>query len=91
MKCTDCQASIETNGLWRQFNAPQCPYCTARLIKAIASLATPSKAEIVVRQRAQLADAVVYGHSETDVRNLVKIGPYVQPPIEILTTTRKRK
>ena len=91
MKCTDCQASTETNGLWTQYNAPKCLYCTARLIKAIARLATPSKAEIVVRQRAQLADAIDYGHSETNIRARVKAGPYTQPLDLVEATNGRRK
>ena len=88
-KCNDCQASLETSGLWRQFNTPQCLHCTARLIKQIKTLRTPTSDEIRVRQRAVLAAAIDYGYSEQQVRDLVKTGPWVQPPTEPSKGKRK--
>ena len=78
MTCTDCESSTETDGLWAQYNCPQCPYCTARLIKAIGQLKTQTSAEITARRRVVLATALDYGHSETEMRALVKNGPWVQ-------------
>lgn len=72
MICTDCQAARETSGLWNQFNSPQCLYCTARLIQKIGRLRTPTSAQITARRQAVLAEAVAWGHAESDVRALAK-------------------
>ena len=78
MTCTDCLAATETKGLWTRFNSPQCIYCAARLIKQIGTLRTPTSAEINARRRVVLLDAVAFGNSETEIRELVKTGPWVQ-------------
>ena len=85
MTCTDCLAATETKGLWKGYNSPQCIFCTARLIKAIGQLRPPTSAEISARRRVVLSDAVAFGHSETEIRELVKIGPWV-----VLVETKKR-
>jgi len=72
--CKDCQAAKETNGLWTQFNSPQCLYCTARLIQRIGKLRTPTSDGITARRRVVLVDAVAWGHDETLIRKLAK-GP----------------
>ena len=77
--CPSCQDAIETNYLCLIFNTPQCSYCTARLIRAIGQLKTQTSAEITARRRVVLATALDYGHSETEMRALVKSGPWVQP------------
>lgn len=74
MICKDCQASQETNGLWRQYNCPQCPFCCARLIQQIGRCRSPSSDAISARRRAVLADACAYGHSGELIRKLAK-GP----------------
>ena len=79
MTCTDCLAATETKGLWTRFNSPQCIFCAARLIKQIGTLRTPASAEITARRRVVLQIAIDYGHSETEIRELVKSGPWVVP------------
>ncbi len=73
MKCSDCTASEQTKGHWRQFNSPGCLYCTARLIQQLEELRSPTSAGITARQRAVLADAVAWGHSEQAIRDLVAL------------------
>lgn len=80
MTCTDCSAAEETKGHWRQYNAPQCVYCAGRLIRQMDTLRTPTAAQIVERKRVALAEAVAWGHTEAEIRALVKNGPFVQPP-----------
>jgi hypothetical protein len=77
--CPDCQSAKETNGLWTQFNTPQCPYCTARLIQRIGRLRTPTTDAITARRRVVLSDALVWGHSEEKIRALAK-GPLAVAP-----------
>ncbi len=74
MTCKDCQASQETNGLWRQYNSPQCIFCVARLIQQIGKCRSPTSDEITARRLAVLQDAVAYGHPEEAIRKLAK-GP----------------
>lgn len=79
MACPDCKAAKETNGLWNQFNSPQCLYCTARLIQRIVKLRTPTSDGIAARRRAVLADAIAWGHDEGEIRKLAK-GPLCLTP-----------
>lgn len=74
MWCPSCQAAEETKGLWRQYNSPQCPFCTARLIQQIGKCRSPTSDEITARRRVVLQDAVAYGHQEAEIRALTK-GP----------------
>jgi len=79
MQCSDCKAAIETNGLWTRYNTPQCIHCTARLIKLIGHYPV-TKDEITARRRVVLADATAYGHSEVEIRKMVKAaGMPVEP------------
>ena len=79
MTCTDCLAATETKGLWTRFNSPQCIFCAARLIKSIDTLRTPTSAEISALRRVELEIALDYGHSEMEIRAMVKTGQLVQP------------
>jgi hypothetical protein len=79
MACKDCQSARETNGLWCQFNSPQCMWCTARLIQRIGKLRTPTSDAITARRRVVLADAIAWGHSEAEIRKLSK-GPLCLAP-----------
>ena len=75
MACPDCRAARETNGLWRQYNTPQCMYCTARWIQMLPKIIrTWTTERITAERRAALAAAVAYGHSEEAIRALAK-GP----------------
>ena len=78
--CTTCKAARETNGLWAQYDSPKCLYCSARLIKNIGTLRTPTSAEIAARRRAVLEAAVAWGHSEAEIRKLAK-GPMPYAPL----------
>lgn len=75
--CEDCVAESEFPG-WKRFNALACIYCAARLIKRIAQYAKGEE-EVTARRRAALAASVERGMSETEIRELVKHGPLVQP------------
>lgn len=76
--CPNCQAARETDNQSRQYNSPQCEYCTARLIKTIRGLAV-ARSMAAARMSAVLADAIGYGHNELQVRSMVKAGPYLAP------------
>jgi hypothetical protein len=76
--CTDCQASRETSGLWRQFN-PACVYCGARLIRQLASLPIAPE-EVTKRRKAALELWLAHGHSEEQIREL-KAGPLALEPV----------
>jgi hypothetical protein len=69
--CKDCKASKETEGLWNQFNSPQCLWCTARLIQRLGKLRSPSSDAITARRLVVLQDAVAWGHSETEIRAIL--------------------
>jgi len=73
MTCSDCKAASETSGLWPQHN-PACIFCGARLIQRLGKLRTPSSEQITARRKAVLAEWMAHGHSETQLRALVK-GP----------------
>ena len=73
MICSDCQAAKETNGLWPQHN-PTCLHCGARLMQQIEKLYTPTSEQITARRKVVLADWMAHGHSEQELRALVK-GP----------------
>jgi hypothetical protein len=49
------------------------------LIKQLGSLRTPASEQIAQRRRAVLADAVAWGWDESQIRELVKSGPYLAP------------
>lgn len=68
IKCKDCQAARETQGLWRFYN-PLCLHCGARIIQAIQRLQITNE-DKKARCRAQLADWMRYGHSEDTLREL---------------------
>lgn len=72
MICKDCQAATTTQGLWRQFNAPLCKYCLARLIQQLGKLKTPTSEQIIARRRAVIGIAIAHGHSELEIRALAK-------------------
>lgn len=71
--CPSCKAAEETKGLWRQFNSPQCLWCSARLIQQLGKLPITAS-EVTARRRAVLQDAIAWGHSEARLRVLAK-GP----------------
>lgn len=70
MTCRDCLAARDTDGLWWLYDSPKCLYCTARLIQRIGKTRSPTSAEIAARRRVVLADAVAWGHSEAEIREL---------------------
>ena len=73
MICTDCKAASETSGLWPQHN-PACLHCGARLIQRLGKVRTPTSEQITARRKVVLADWIAHGHSEQELRALVK-GP----------------
>lgn len=54
----------------RQYS-PACLWCGARLIKALGRLPRPRE-EITSRRRSVLADWIAHGHSEAEIRALVR-------------------
>jgi hypothetical protein len=50
---------------------PKCIYCGARLIQMLGRLQIPAS-DCSARRKAVLSDWVKYGHSETEIRQLVK-------------------
>ena len=84
MTCTDCLASTITQGLWRQYNAPLCKYCSARWIQDLPRVAVKLDREEVKTARLNvLADAVVHGHSEQEIRELAKSKTMAVQPVEV--------
>lgn len=84
--CWDCYSATETNGQWVRFDSLKCPYCSARLIQALARLnmrqgETPQKweARINARKDQVLDDSVAAGLSEALIRDLVKGKMAVEP------------
>ena len=76
--CECCAAARETAGMWRYFEL-SCAYCGSRLIQKLGRLSV-TQAEITQRRRAVLADWTAYGHSEQEIRELVR-GPMAVQPI----------
>ena len=81
--CPSCKAARQTDGLWAQYNVPQCVFCVARLIQQIGKLRTPTSDEIAARRRAVLADAIAYGHQEIEIRRLAKVKELALEPVEV--------
>ena len=67
--CSDCDISREHPGY--SFYTPACAFCGARLIKRIQALAKPA-VEKSERCKKVLADWLSYGHSELQIRAMVK-------------------
>lgn len=81
MTCTDCAAAQETQGHWRLYDSPKCVHCTARLIQQIGRLPV-GKDAITARRLVVLADAVAFGHSETEIRKLAALKEMALAPVE---------
>ena len=76
MTCANCTVA-------RDFAAyalytPACIHCGARLIQHLG-LRNISPAECTTRRKAVLADWVAWGHSEAEIRQLVKGSPAIAP------------
>lgn len=76
MTCTNCITARDF-AAYRMYS-PACIYCGARLIQRLA-LRDISNAECTSRRKAVLADWVAWGHSEAEIRRLVKGEPALQP------------
>ena len=84
MTCTSCKAATTTLGLWRQYNAPLCKYCSARWIQDLPRVAVKLDRQAVKTARLNvLADAVAHGHSEQEIRDLVALKTMVVQPVEV--------
>jgi len=69
---------------------PACLWCGARLIQRLGTLAIGATA-CRDRRRAVLADWMVHGHSETQLRSLARGAlPLALAPLEPPTVTRPR-
>jgi len=81
--CTDCQAATTTLGYSRQYNAPLCKYCTARMIQQLPKIAIRLDMEAVKAARLKiLTEAVKCGHSEQEIRELVKSTTMAVQPLQ---------
>lgn len=76
MICTQCTVARDF-AAYRFYNVA-CIHCGARLIQRLA-LRDISNAECTSRRKAVLADWVAWGHSEAEIRRLVKGEPALQP------------
>ena len=76
MTCANCQVARDF-AAYRMF-CPSCIHCGARLIQRLA-LRDISNAECTSRRKAVLADWVAWGHSEAEIRQLVKGPPAIAP------------
>lgn len=82
MTCTDCQAARETQGQWRQYNTPQCLYCTARWIQMLPKvIRTWPTEKITAERRAVLSAAIAYGHPEQQIRDLAALKEMALQPV----------
>jgi hypothetical protein len=86
MPCTDCQAARETRDHWHLYDSPKCLFCTARLIQTLGRLPV-SKVEITARRRAALADALAWGHSESEIRRLAGLKDMAVEPLQAPATS----
>jgi hypothetical protein len=84
--CSDCDIAREHPGY--SFYTPACAFCGARLIKRIQALAKPTD-EKSERCKKVLLDWVSYGHSELQIRAMVK--SKVTPLAEIEKPTEVKK
>jgi hypothetical protein len=75
--CPDCKEATE-HPSHRQY-CPKCIFCGARLIKRIGAIFNGDRAMQQARMRQVLADWVAIGHSEAEIRRLVKEGPLHEP------------
>jgi hypothetical protein len=83
MQCDDCQATTTTSGLWRQFNAPLCKYCSARFIQQLPKVAVRLTREEVKTARLKvMAEAVAWGHSEREIRDLAASKTMAVQPLQ---------
>lgn len=77
---------------YRMFT-PKCIYCGARLIQMLGRLPIAAS-ECSARRKAVLSDWVKYGHSEAEIRRLVKgsiaIGPASSTESESQTRKKRR-
>lgn len=69
MKCECCTKARQYPG-HRMFT-PRCIHCGARLIRMIGELTLP-RFELSARRKAVLSDWIAHGHSEIEIRRLVK-------------------
>ena len=76
MICQNCNTARQHSD-YRMFT-PACIYCGARLIQRIGLLPIPAS-ECSERRSKVLADWVAHGHSEKQIRELVK-GPLALGP-----------
>jgi hypothetical protein len=76
MNCDCCQTATTFPG-YRMFN-PACLHCGVRIIQSIGTLQIAAS-EASKRRTAQLKDWVAFGHSEAEIRRLVK-GPLAIAP-----------
>lgn len=77
MTCKNCQIARDFNG-YRWFS-PACIFFGARLIQSLGALQI-SESECRARRLAVLADWVKLGHSEKEIRSLVKGLCAIQDP-----------
>lgn len=75
--CPNCKAASEHPS--HTIYCPTCIYCGARLIKRISNLLHGDKKMLQARMRKVLKDWKEYGHSEDEIRRLVKHGPLTEP------------
>jgi hypothetical protein len=82
MQCTDCLATT-TSGLWLQFSAPLCKFCSARFIQQLPKVAVKLTREEVKTARLKvLVEAIAQGHSEQEIRELAKSTTMAVQPLQ---------
>lgn len=67
---------------------PSCIFCGARLIQVLGWLPIAASA-CTARRRVVLADWMAYGHSEAEIRRLVKGPPAIGPAAAAASEDRK--
>lgn len=76
MTCSECQ-SITVAPKWNRYDS-NCIYCGARLLRQLGTLNIPK--EMIQKRRTKvLTDWVKQGHSEDQIRNLLRSGPWIKP------------
>ena len=87
MTCDCCQTATTFPG-YRMFN-PACLHCGARIIQSIGTLQIAAS-EASKRRTVQLNAWVAFGHSEADIRRLVKGPTAIAPQPKVSVKASKR-
>lgn len=87
MPCECCERARKFSGFNRF--SPACLHCGARIIQHLGTLQI-GRTECSQRRRAALANWLAWGHSEAEIRRLVK-GPLAIAPVPVAPPAKAKK